>query len=187
MPPKKSAPTQEQWEWFEAHLTPEIRSRLYKEAYRILQNTADAEDILQDAIQIGVFNLSHLRSEDKFYPWMFTIVRREANRCLRREKKLNNITYAFLYIKEYCEIGITPDKIVITKEESERLRREIQRLKSPEKEILLLKLRTSKSLKEIAKELGLNYHTTRSKFTRTCNLIKQRLNDEGGDDRHEKK
>lgn len=186
-PPKKSAPSQEQWDWFESHLTPEIRNRLYQEAYRILRNRSDAEDILQDAIHIGISNLSHLRSDEKLFPWMFTIVRREAMRHLKREKKLTDIRYAFLLVENHYEIGIAPDRLVITKEEVERLHCEIDRLDSPEKEILLLKLRTTKSLKEIAADLGLNYHTTRSKYTRTCHLIKHRLTDEGGDGRHEKK
>lgn len=185
--PNKNTPTEEQWAWFESRLTPELRKRLFNEAYRILQNKADAEDIRQDAIQIGISNLPYLRNPERFASWMITITRREAYHHLQRERKLMNIKYAFLMIKDYYTASSTPDKLVITREEQERLRREIDWLKSPEKEILLLKLTTNKSLKEIAAELGLNYHTTRSKFTRTCNLIKQRLNDEGGDGSHEEK
>lgn len=185
--PGKSAPTPEQWAWFEAHLTHEIRKRLFNEAYRILLNKSDAEDVLQDAIQIGASNLSRLRDEDKFFSWMFKIVHREAIHHLVREKKMTNMKATFLLFKGYYESGATPDKLVISKEERERLRREIDQLKSPEKEILLLKLTTRKSLKEIAAELGLNYHTTRSKFNRTCSLIKKKLEAEGGDGSHEKK
>lgn len=185
--PKKSAPTPEQWAWFESHLTHEVRKRLYNEAYRILQNKSDAEDILQDAIQIGAFNLAHLRQEQKFYSWMFKIVQREAYHHLVRESKTKRMKVAFLFVKDCYDASSTPDKLVITKEERARLRREIDRLKSPEKEILMFYLTTRKSLKEIAAELNLNYHTTRSKFTRTCNLIKKRLESEGGDGSHEKK
>lgn len=185
--PKKSAPSQEQWNWFESHLTPEIRKRLYNEAYRVLQNKSDAEDIMEEAIRIGISNLSRLRNEDRFFSWMFKIVRREAYHHLKREKKIRTIKQEFIFIRDHYDVSPMPDKLLINKEENERLRREIDRLKSPDKEILMLKLTTSKSLKEIAAELGLNYHTTRSKFTRVCNLIRQRLADEGGDGSHEKK
>ena len=182
-----SVPTPEQWAWFESHLTPELRKRLFNEAYRIVQNKSDAEDIRQDAIHIGIANLSRLRDKEKFASWMVRITHREAYHLLTRENKIQRMRYAFLMIKDYYEASLTPDKLVITKDESERLRREINALKSPDKEILLLKLTTNKSLKEIAEELGLNYHTTRSKFTRSCNLIRERLDNEGGDGSHETK
>ena len=185
--PERTAPTAEQWAWFESHLTHEVRKRLFNEAYRILQNKSDAEDVLQDAIQIGASHLPHLREEAKFFSWMYKIVRREALHHLAREKKMKNLKVAFLVIKGYYDANAIPDKLIITKDEHERLHQEIERLRSPEKEILLLKLKTNKSLKEIAAELDLNYHTTRSKFTRTCNLIKKRLNAEGGDGSHEEK
>lgn len=185
--PPKNLPTKEQWEWFESHLTPEVRTRLYREAYRILENKQDAEDVMQDACRIGVSNLSDLRDSERFFSWMFKIVRREAYHHLYRENKLKIAKMRLLLLKDHYIASTTPEKLLITKDEHERLRREIDRMKSPEKEILLLKLTTNKSLKEIAAELDLNYHTTRSKFTRACNLIKRRMSEDGGDGSHEKK
>ena len=150
---KKALPTEEQWAWFEAHLTPELRKRLFNEAYRILQNKNDVEDIRQDAIQIGIFNLPQLRDEEKFASWMIRIARNEAYHYLKREKKIKSMKYAFLMIKGHYEASSTPDKLVITRDESDRLRREIDSLKSPDKEILLLKLTTYKTMKEIAADL----------------------------------
>ena len=184
---KKRIPTQEQWAWFESQLTPEIWKRLFNEAYRIVQNKPDAEDILQEAIQIGACKLDDLRNKEKFFSWMFKIVHREAYRHSKREKKLQKVLLPLRLLRDCYTVTTTPENLTITKEERERLRREIERLKSPEKEILLLKLKTNKSLKEIADELGLNYHTTRSKFTRVCSRIKQRLDAEGGDGSHEAK
>ena len=185
--PRKNAPTQEQWDWFEARLTHDVRKRLYNEAYRILQNRPDAEDVLEDSIRIGISNLSHLRCEERFFSWMFKIVRREAYHHLHRERRMKSVKLPLMLMRDAYDAGSTPDKLLITNEEREHLRQAIDQLKSPDREILLLKLKTSKNLKEIAAELGLNYHTTRSKFTRSCNLIKQKLDDEGGDGRHEKK
>ena len=184
--PPKSLPTKEQWEWFESHLTSEVRTRLYREAYRILENKQDAEDVMQDAYRIGISNLSNLRDTERFFSWMFKIVRREAYHHLYRENKLKTAKMRLMLFKEHYIASTTPEKLLITKDEYERLRREIEQMKSPEKEILLLKLTTDKSLKQIADELGLNYHTTRSKFNRARILIKHRMNEDGGDDSHEK-
>ena len=185
--PCKNLSKQEQWAWFEEHLTHEVRKRLFNEAYRILQNKADAEDALQDGLRIALINLSQLQSEDRFYSWLFKIVRHEALHLLKREAKSRKTAHRFMDIKAHLEAVAGPDKLLISKEEHDRLHQEIDRLKSPEKEILLLKLTTDKSLKVIAKELDINYHTTRSKFTRACNLIKKRMDKEGGDGSHEKK
>lgn len=184
--PGKNAPTAEQWKWFETHMTPEVRKRLYNEAFRILQKKEDAEDILSHSMELGISNLSRLRSEDKFFSWMFTIVRREATHYLKNENKMQSVKYAFHLIKDYYEASAIPEKLVIAKDERERLRRQIDRLDSPEKEIMLLKLRTDQSLKEIADELHLNYHTTRSMFTRTCKRIARNLKKEEGDGSNEK-
>lgn len=184
-PPKKSAPTPEECAWFESHLTHEVWRRLYHEAYRVLQNKSDAEDATEEAIHIGIANISHLRQEEKFFSWMFKIVRREAYRHYAREHKVQTLRYRLTLMRDLYEANTTPDNLIITKEEHDQLRQEIERLKSPDREIMLLKLTTRKTLKEIAADLDLNYHTTRSKFTRSCHLIKQRLKAEGVDDSHE--
>ena len=175
--PGKSKPTQEQWDWFLAHFTHDIRRRLRNEAYRILQNSSDVDDIMQTSIEIASCHLANLRHEESFYSWMFKIVRREAYHLLIRQGKMSYAKSRLLIMMDHYTASTTPDKITISKEERERLWQEIDRLKSPDKEIMLLKLTTDKSLKKIAEELGLNYHTTRSKYTRMCKLIKQRLDD----------
>lgn len=187
-PQKKRVPTQEQWAWFEAQLTPEVRKRLFNEAYRVVQNRPDAEDVLQEAIQIGACKLDDLRNKEKFFSWMFKIVRREAYRNSKREKKLQKILLPLQLLRDRCAVTATPESLTITKEERERLRREIKQLPSPDREILLMKLTTMMSLKEIADELDINYHTTRSKYTRSRQLIGKRIKmSEGGDGSHEAK
>lgn len=186
--PEKPVPTPEECAWFEANLTHELWRRLYNEAYCYVHNKADAEDLTEEAVRIGLANISLLREEKKFAFWMLKIVRREALHHLARESsKMNAVRYAFMYMKDLYDSCSTPDKLLISREESERLRAEIKRLRSPEKEIMMLKLTTRKSLKEIAAELNLNYHTTRSKFTRACKLLKRRLEKEEGDDADERK
>ena len=160
---------------------------MYNEAYRFMHNKSDAEDIAGEAVRIGLAKISELRNKEKFVSWLLKIVRTEAIHHLERQHKTYTIKHALWLIKDLYETSTTPEKLLISKEESERLRAEIKRLRSPEKEIMMLKLTTRKSLKEIAAELNLNYHTTRSKFTRACKLLKRRLEKEEGDDADEKK
>lgn len=171
------------WEWFEAHLTPEIKNRLYFEALRILRNPQDAEDALGLAYLHAITKLHQLKSEDRFYPWMFTIVRREARHM---DAKTARSMSAFLRYKLDCiKPMATPEQQVIDSERKEQLYNAIEQLKSPEKEIVKLRNWENLSLLEIAQKLGLNYHTTRSKYTRAMNSIANQLKGQGGDDSHE--
>ena len=185
--PKKIALTQEQWDRFQEYFTPEVKKRLYHEAYRIVRNKPDAEDALWLSVELGARYLKDLSDEKKFYAWMWTIVRREAYRILRREKKLSTIRYAYLFVKDHYYSGSTPDALLISKDEIAALRRAIDQLDPSDKQLVLMKLQTEKTLKEIAMELNLNYHTTRSKYTRARKQLYRILTSEEGDGSHEEK
>lgn len=182
-PPDKHSPGAQRWEWFIAQLNPKTEQALYRVAYRVLRNSADAEDALQEAYVHGADCCWQLKDADHFFPWMYSIVYREA----RRHQKKNSRKRLFDNWKNNLRMTETvadPERILLSQEEFERLHQEVENLKSPEKEIVVLKSTTDMNLLEIAVELGLNYHTTRSKYTRALTRLRHTLS-EGT--RHEKK
>ena len=183
LPPKKGSPTGEFWAWFEAHITPQIEKALFREAFFIVWNYHDAQDAYSNALEHAVRHLWQLRSEDRFYQWMCTIVRREASHL--RPKKQFLLFSDTQHDMRNLESDANLENDVLGKELAQQLRKELDALKSPEKEILILKGQSNRSLKEIAEELHLNYHTTRSKYQRTIKYLRKKL--EAGDDGHEKK
>ena len=187
MPNKPFRPDQfgdDRWEWFEAHLTPQLKNRLYFEALMILHNQQDAEDAVAFARLHAILKLHQLKKEESFYSWMLTILRREA-RHIKAKGLRNTITFC-----QYCNIErnmpvYSPEQQIIDRERKNQLLDAVNQLKSPEKEIVTMRNWRGMSLLEIAKELGLNYHTTRSKYTRAIHMLMDILKKEGGDNNHE--
>jgi RNA polymerase sigma-70 factor, ECF subfamily len=60
---------------------------LYRRAYRILGNAADAEDALQDALLAAYTHLNHFRGRAKISTWLTTIVLNCARLQLRRRPR----------------------------------------------------------------------------------------------------
>ena len=56
------------WDWFLNQITPPMRQALH--------NKDDVDDVLQEAIVIGITKCEQLRDETKLFQWMFMIIRR---------------------------------------------------------------------------------------------------------------
>ncbi len=67
-----------------ARVTPAIRSRLVRLAYRFLWNQADAEDAVHDALLAAQTKADHLRVDQNWWSWICKIV---VNRCFERGRK----------------------------------------------------------------------------------------------------
>ena len=62
-------------------------SPLYRRAYRILGNTADAEDAVQDALLAAYTHLDQFRGQAKISTWLTTILLNCARLQLRRRPR----------------------------------------------------------------------------------------------------
>ena len=160
------------WNWFLEQITPKMRQALANEAYRILHTKDDVEDVLQEAIIIAITKCEQLRDETKLFQWMFKIVRREAYSYHSK----TSIHKLIERIKDIFEPRpMRPEAYLINKEESAILREFVDALDKQTRQIVLLKTSTDMSLKEIAHLLDLNYNTVRSKYQRSLEAIKHRL------------
>lgn len=172
IPLTEESTVQERWDWFLAHLTPEDEKKLFSVAYGITENPDDAAEIVQEAILQGALHCYQLKREERFYQWMYSIVKRLGYRY--KSKSTRNLLKR---LKEACTEGsnrTTLDDHILRADERARLFTAIERLKSPGKEIMKLKYSGEWNLRIIAEQLGLNYHTTRSVYQRARNeLIKE--------------
>jgi RNA polymerase sigma-70 factor, ECF subfamily len=66
--------------------------RLYKGAYRILGNAADAEDAVQDALLAAYTHLNQFRGQAQISTWLTTIVLNCARMQLRRRPRLAHVS-----------------------------------------------------------------------------------------------
>lgn len=67
-----------------ARVTPAIRTRLVRLAYRFLWNQADAEDTVHDALLTAESKADDLRDDQNWWSWICKIV---VNRCFERGRQ----------------------------------------------------------------------------------------------------
>ena len=73
--------------WFTQQVRP-LLDTLYRIAYTILGNDADAQDAAQDAVEQAYVSLSKLKDRTKFRPWLLRILKNECFLILREKKRV---------------------------------------------------------------------------------------------------
>lgn len=160
------------WDWFLNHITPQMHQALANEAYRILHNKDDVDDVLQEAMVIGITKCEQLRDETKLFQWMFKIVRREAY----AHQSKASIIKLMERIKDIFEPQpLRPDAYLISEEENAVLHKVLDTLDEQTRKIVLVKTSEGISLKEVAYRFDLNYNTVRSKYQRAMDTIRHRM------------
>jgi RNA polymerase sigma-70 factor (ECF subfamily) len=142
---------------------------LFRYAYKITNNEAVAEDILQETL-IRVWNsLESLKELEKAKSWMITILRRENLRRVEKEKV--NVTDNY----EDFEYLMTNDENMDYDLDKEIVYKNILELKECYREPLALQVMLGYSVEEIADELELNENTVSTRLFRAKTLLEKRM------------
>ena len=73
--------------WFTAEVRP-LLDTLYRVAYTILENDADAQDAAQAAVEQAYVSLDTLKDRARFRPWLMRILKNECYIILRQKKRV---------------------------------------------------------------------------------------------------
>lgn len=139
---------------------------LFIMANAILNNEADAEDAVSNAILKGYENIGQLRSFQKFKPWMLTITKNEALKIKKKRLGLPG--------NEAVEAMLNP-----TRDQYDELWDIIQAMKEEYRLAVVLFYYDELSLKDISKVLNIPLGTVKSRLSRGKELIKEAL-EKGG-------
>lgn len=156
-----------------AALYENTNTAVYGFSLSILKNTHDAQDVLQDTY-IKVFaNAKRYIPQGKPMAWIFTITRNLCLMKLRDGKKTTEDP-----VEERVDIGhdtreALEDKIV--------LKKVIESLPSPEREIIVMHAVSGLKHREIADILDIPLSTVLSKYNRTIKKLKLLLKEEYGE------
>lgn len=132
-------------------------------SYRIVNNTADAQDVLQESFLDAFRFLSGFREESSFGAWLKRIV---VNRSLTRlrQRGLSDVTD---YDDEYAVLQLDdPEAQEIITWKVEEVRKSIQSLPNGFRVVLSLYLLEGYDHEEIAGILHISDSTSRSQFLR---------------------
>lgn len=146
--------------------------RIYRLAYNITQNRADAEDVTQEAFLKGFEHLPEFHGDSRFYTWLVRIAVNEALMKLRRrrpnELALDEMieTEDDLLPREIVDWGPTPDQRYEQRELQRILSEAIARLEPPYRVVFQLRDIEELSTEETAKLLGLSIPAVKSRLLR---------------------
>jgi len=141
----------------EAPWSASARDKLFRLAYRLLWNRADAEDAVQDALLTAYERSSQLRDSEKWWPWVCRIVVQRCRLVGRRASLRRRHEQAFADLSPTLETarssGSAELKTLVIKLLDELPRRQ--------REVLVLRHLQGMAFGEIAEVLGLSPETAR--------------------------
>ena len=149
-------------EAFESHLA-ECSPLAFRVARGVLRNTADAEDVAQEALLRAFRRFKHLRERDRFRAWLvritFRIALDRARSAKRREQRET------LWSRPERQLPApTAEDLAARSQFAERLDRALSELPEKLRLVLLLSAMQGHTLEEVAVLLGVPLGTVKSRL-----------------------
>lgn len=150
----------------------ELYPRLRKLARRLVGNTADAEEVVQEALLKAFQHLQDYRHEASFSTWLFRITWNESMDFHRKRSmeviglddlsrsRENHRAHVWATLRE------TPEQICIAREIQEVLNRSLRRVPTCYRQVWLLREINHMSHADISKRLGLSVSTVKVRMHR---------------------
>lgn len=151
---------------------------LWRYALRILGNSEDAHDAVQQTLIQAYQSLPDLRQPEKFRSWLFKIVR---NKCfdLRRKAGPDQFSETSLTGKtagrqsfDLADQAPLPAEIVERHETRRIIRQAITELPEQQRQVAALRYATDLTFQEIGETLGLNENTVKTHFQRAKTALR---------------
>lgn len=156
------------------------RDQVYRLAYGLLDNSADAEEVAQDALSYALLNIRRFDPQRaSFTTWLHTItVSRCRNRYRRR--RLASISI-FTWLEDGHDIADaahTPEQAARRRETHNAVWDALQHLKPPLREVILLRYWAGHTYREIADIVACPVATAQSRVRLAFDQLRTRLSAE---------
>lgn len=152
-----------------AGLYQQIYADLYRFAFYTLKNKNDAEDVVSETVMDAFVSIGKLHQAEKFKGWIFRIL---YNKC---KDKLREYTKKDIELPEDYHEMAAEEKV----EDSAVIRALFFKLDEEDRMIISMHLFAGYTSKEIAKLIGVNENTVRSKESRALKKLARMLEPEG--------
>jgi RNA polymerase sigma-70 factor (ECF subfamily) len=126
----------------------------YRVAYAILQNHADAQDVVQDAFIRAFQNLTQIRDEKAFAPWLGRIVANQAHDLLRRKGLQRRLSEQLAATTTTAPGQPEPQEEVSRQDTASLVRRAVDQLPNQQRAAILLYYGGEMTTDEVAVMLG---------------------------------
>lgn len=146
---------------------------MYNTCFRIVQDTAEAEDIMQEAFLSAFSKIKFYKGKVSFGAWLKKIVVNKAIDAVRKKKEF------FEQIDDSCSVieddnyNIEIDEL--NKEKVKKIQRAVNQLSAGYRVVLSLFLFEGYNHEEISKILNISNSTSRSQYARAKAKLKEIL------------
>ena len=165
-----------------SELIDKYEKMIYNLAYRIFNNTSDAEDITQEVFIKVYKNIYKCEGKQSIKTWIYTIAYNTCIDEIRKRKGKNNISLDMDLEGEEDNFSLeiasnepTPENVLIQKEGLLEIEQAINSLNEINKSLIFLRDIKGFSYNEISEIMGLNIGTVKSRLNRARNALKNIL------------
>ncbi|PPA68867.1 RNA polymerase sigma factor [Jeotgalibacillus proteolyticus] len=152
---------------------------VYSFAYRMTKDPELAEEVVQEVfIKLWNPHSPYSSEKGKFSSWLLTMTRNTALDFLR--KQANKPTVEYEERDSPQEAADSPGELLEVKEQSQLVRRAVQRLKKDQKQIIELFYFQGLTHEKIAVRTGLPLGTVKGRIRLALKHLRTHINEEGG-------
>ncbi len=160
-------------------LARQVGPRLYRIAYRITRNAADAEDAMQRALIDMWRDLPGLRDPERFDAWTYRLVANAATDEIRRGRRRPRL--ATVHVLRIDQFGDDHDATPMLPDDSgavadrDALERAFQELTPEQRTVIVLRHYAGLPLDEISRALDVPYGTVASRLHYAVRVLRAAL------------
>lgn len=140
-------------------------------ALSILKDTAEAEDAVHDAFMKLIKKDIHIKGDPVSY--VFSTVRNAALDRFRKRKRIVNVPDFIFEDETSMEAG--PGSSMLERERNFIIRKEIEKLDEPQREVVIMKLFSGLTFEQIAEIRNEPLSTVSSRYARTLKSLKYKM------------
>ena len=152
---------------------------VYRTSLRILGRPQDAEDVTQESFVAAYRAIGQFRGEGSLRGWLLRIATRQSYRRLaqrRPDAELDTIGAAHL-----SDTSADPTRVVVAAERRDDVRRAVNELTDPYREVVALRFFGEMSLAEVAEATGRPINTVKTHLRRGLERLRPAFVQEGSD------
>ncbi len=148
-------------------------SIIYKYLLGLTKNKELAEELLQETFYSAILHYDKLKNDnDKILNWLYIIAKNKWKDYLKKKSKIKQIPLNENLIEEYSY-----ENEVELNDATQRLYEKINNLNPISKKVILMKINTELTFKEIGEILGKNESWAKTIYYRANNKLREEMKD----------
>ena len=147
---------------------------MYNTAFRIVKNSAEAEDVMQESFLNAFTKLHTFKAEVTFGAWLKRIVVNNSIYHYRKQQKQNNVDLDDIMYKVEDNNGISSDH-VFTELKAQKVMETMKQLKDNYRVSLTLHLIEGYDYEEISTIMNMSYANCRTTISRAKESLRKKI------------